>query len=209
MESTDKNPYAENARSHAHPLDLASKLRREADEVLQLIGLEQITRPYGALVPSGSYFLDVMVYPDIDVYIPQVSIPQLFSIAGRLAVCDKVIQVVFERSNDSSMPDGLYLKPRVEYGQWGRPWKIDIWSIDPALITQKMEPMWRFKAHMTDPLREQIIRYKLSILTPAGRTPMYSGYFIYKAFIDEGLTEFDQVTCYLVKNGIHIDPSNP
>ena len=48
------------------PLDLASRLRLEADDVLQLIGLERVARTYGTLAPTGSYFLDTMVYPDID-----------------------------------------------------------------------------------------------------------------------------------------------
>ncbi len=196
--------HGSGATATIKPLDLASRLRREADESLQLIGLEDAARPYGALTPTGSYFLDVMVYPDIDLYMPRVPVAQLFAMAGQLAECDKVAEVVFQRSADPTLPGGLYLKPRVAHGEWGRPWKIDIWYLDPALIREKMEPMVRFKRAMTDTLREQIIRYKLSILTPAGRTPMYSGYFIYKAFIDEGLSDFTQVTSYLAENGIRV-----
>ena len=38
------------------------------------------------------------------------------------------------------------------------------------------------------------MRYKRSIITAAGRTPMYSGYYVYKAFIDEGLVDHAAVT---------------
>ena len=187
-----------------NPIERASKLRQEADLVLQGVGVYDILRPYGSIVPTGSYFLDVMVYPDIDLYIPQRTIQEIFTVGGQLAQSDRVPEVSFARSDDASMPEGLYLKPRIRYGEWGRPWKIDIWSIDADLIELKMEPMLRFKQRMTPWLREQIIRYKLSILTPAHRTPMYSGFFIYKAFIEEGITEFDQVSQYLVKNGIQM-----
>ncbi len=68
-----------------------------------------------------------------------------------------------------------------------------------------MADMRHFQTKMTPELREQIINYKLSVLTPQLRTPVYSGYYIYKAFLDEGLTNFEQVTRYLVDNGIQME----
>ena len=81
------------------------------------------------------------------------------------------------------------------------PGRLTCGRLTPSLLEQKMAPMRHFLACLTPELRLQIIRYKLSVLTPAGRTPMYSGYFIYKAFIDEGLTDFEQVTQYLGRMG--------
>jgi len=188
------------------PLERSDKLRREADLVLGLIRLYDILRPYGKVYQSGSYFLDVMVYPDIDLYITKVSIDQLFEIGARIAGCELVVQVVFERTDDPvNMPEGLYLKSRVNYGDWGRPWKIDIWSLEEKIILHKMADMHHFKVNMTPGLREQIIRYKLSVMTSQLRTPMYSGYYIYKAFIDEGLTDFESVTQYLISNSIQME----
>ncbi len=187
------------------PLERASKLRQEADFVLQQVGVYDILRPYGRIVPTGSYFVDVMVYPDIDLLMSKVSVEQLFQIGGRLASSDLVFQVVFEKSRDANLPGGLYLKLRIDYGNWGRPWKIDIWSLDDPIIDRQMEPLARFKSKMVGSIREQIIRYKLSIMTDQHRTPMYSGYLIYKAFIDEGMTDFQQVTRYLIDNGISVE----
>jgi hypothetical protein len=186
------------------PLDLSLKLKREADFIIEIIHLQEILAAYGRITFTGSYYLDVMVYPDIDLYIPTVTIPQLFQIGGQIAQSDLVFQVTYENTQNPLMPGGLYLKPRIRFGDWGRPWKIDIWSLDETLIEQKMEPMHRFRAKMTEALREAIIQYKLSIMTHEHRTPMYSGYFIYIAFIDEGLTDFQEITHYLLANGIHI-----
>jgi hypothetical protein len=188
------------------PLVRSDKLRYEADLVLGLIRLYDILRPYGKVYPSGSYFLDVMVYPDIDLYITKISINQLFEIGAQIASCELVSQVVFEKTDDPvHMPEGLYLKPRVKYGEWGRPWKIDIWSLEEKIILHKMADMHHFKVKMTPGLREQIIRYKLSVMTSQKRTPRYSGYYIYRAFIDEGLTDFESVTQYLISNGIQME----
>lgn len=190
-----------------HPLEYAGKLRQEADLILQKVRLMEILGPSRKITFTGSYFLDVMVYPDIDIYISKLTGAQLFQVGAQLAESELVAQVIFEKSNNPQLPGGLYLKPRIAYGDWGRPWKIDIWSLDEALIEQKMESMLRFKAWMTDQVRGQIISYKLSIMSSTRRTPMYSGYFIYKAFIDEGLTDYKEVTNYLIKNGIEIEGS--
>ena len=184
------------------PVERSAALRQEADSVLQEVKLYGILRPYGQVVPTGSYYLHVMMYPDIDLYISKVSVEDLFDIGAQLAKCDMVYQVVFEKSRTAQLPGGLYLKPRIEYGEWGRPWKIDVWSQEDAVVEAKMEEIRRFKEEMTAEIRERILRYKYSVLTENHRTPMYSGYHICKAFIDEGLTDFGQVTEFLVERGI-------
>jgi len=187
------------------PLQRSAVLRQEADLILQKVRLYEILEPYGRIVPTGSYYLDIMVYPDIDVYMSKVSVEELFAIGGRLAMCDMVYQVVFEKSRTAGLPGGLYLKPRIEYGQWGRPWKIDIWSLEDKLIDEKMADMLRFKQAMTAEVKERILRYKYSILTECRRTPMYSGYYICRAFIDEKLTDHKAVTQYLAEHGIRMN----
>jgi hypothetical protein len=188
-----------------NPLKTSKIIKQEADDILEKVGVYKILEPYGNVTPTGSYFLDTMVYPDIDVYISKVSIAELFEIGGILAENNLTSQVVFEKSRISSLPGGLYLKARFTCGNWGRPWKLDIWSLEDKLINEKMGDMVRFKEMMTDEVREQIIRYKFSVMTKEKRTPMFSGYFIYKAFLDEGMTDFGEVTRYLIENGINMD----
>ena len=72
------------------------------------------------------------------------------------------------------------------------------------MIAKQMAPMLRFQELMTPELREEIIRYKLSILTPELRTPRFSGFFVYQAFLEEGLTDWGDVTAFLRANGIDI-----
>jgi hypothetical protein len=185
-----------------NPLKHANALKREANYVLEKVKVNQILASYGKVTPTGSYFLDTMVYPDIDLYLSKVSIPTLFEIGGKLAAHELTTEIVFEKSRITALPGGLYLKARFDYGEWGRPWKLDIWSLEDSLIDERMAEMMRLQKVMTTALRESIIRYKLSVMTEVHRTPRFSGYFIYKAFLDEGIRDYEEVTRYLVKNGI-------
>jgi hypothetical protein len=190
------------------PIERSRRLRQEADFILEAIDLYRILAPYRPMVFTGSYYLDVMVYPDIDLYIPKVSIEQCFQIAAGLATSELIAEIVFQRSRVPNLPGGLYLKPKIVYGAWERPWKVDIWSLEQAIIDEKMRDMLHFKAAMTEPLREQIIRYKITLLTAGGRTPMYSGYHIYKAMIDEGLSDPEAITRYLLAAGIQVETAS-
>ena len=104
---------------HASNRATLALLRQEADILLRELRVHEIVSEYGTLTPTGSYFLDVMAYPDIDFCISQLSVEQLFSIGGRLAASPLVYEVVFQKSKDESLPGGLYLKPRIQYWQLG------------------------------------------------------------------------------------------
>jgi hypothetical protein len=154
------------------PIEHADKQRSEADFVLKLIRMDEILNPYGRVFPTSSYYLDVMAYPDIDLYITKVSLEQLFDIGSQIATSDLVTQVIFERSDDPvHMPEGQYLKSRIKYGDWGRPWKIDLWSLAENVILHKMVDMRHFQQKMTPHLREQIIltSFQCSLLKSAHR----------------------------------------
>lgn len=189
------------------PLIHASRLRREAEDLLVSLDIAGVLGQYGPVSFVGSFFLDLMAYPDIDINTTGLSLEQVFQFAVRISNDQRVRQVIFERGEQPDVKGGLYLKFRVRAGEWGRPWKIDLWTFPPALYRQRLAENQHFKDRLTPVLREQILRYKLSILTPQLRTPKYSGYWIYRAFLDEGLRDFKQVSAYLVANGIQLDPA--
>lgn len=57
---------------------------------------------------------------------------------------------------------------------------------------------------MTPRHKRIILDYKFSILTDEKRTPMFSGFFIYQAVVDRGMTDFGRITEYLRDNGIRV-----
>jgi hypothetical protein len=57
-------------------------------------------------------------------------------------------------------------------------WKVDLWSVPRVFILK---------------------------ITPAGRTPPLSGYPIYCAVLDEGLTEMEDIKDYIPAHGVSPD----
>jgi hypothetical protein len=184
-------------------LERAGRLKLEAGQVMDSICLMESLLPLGEVSFTGSYFLDVMVYPDLDLYVPMTGIENIFAAVGRMASNPGVKRVTYENEDHPGMQGGLFMNLRVNLGDWGHHWKVDIWWLNANLLHEKMEIMLRYKKMLTPDLRSQIILYKTSLLNNAGRTPRYSGYFIYKAFLDEGLRDPAEITGYLIANGIN------
>lgn len=125
------------------PTDRAAKLKREADALLDSIGLAKLCEPVGKLIPTGSYLLDLI-------------------------------------------------------------WKIDIWSADLALIQAKNQYLEELGRRMTPQQRQLILDYKFTMLNAEGRTPRFSGIHIYRAVIEHGLHEFDEISRYLRERSIDV-----
>jgi len=187
-----------------NPLERSTKLKAEADELLREIKLAELCSEIGTLTKTGSYFLDLMVYPDIDLYLPPATPRQLFQIAAHLVEDHPVESVKFLNGGPGPLKNGLYIKPVIAVGEWERPWKIDIWAIDENFIEEKSAELQSFKERMTPKQRELIINYKFSILTHEHRTPVFSGIYIYQAVIDHGMIEYIEITEYLRAHSIQI-----
>ena len=186
------------------PTERAHILKQEADRLLQDIQLEELCHPIGIITPTGSYYLDLMVYPDIDLYLPPARPYQLFDIASHLAENHPVKRVNFIRGGPGTLKDALYIKPVIETGTWGRPWKIDIWAVNSNFIEEKTAELSAFKAQMNPEIREFILNYKFSILNEEGRTPTFSGIHIYRAVFDLKIKTPKELTQYLRDQGIAV-----
>ena len=186
------------------PEERAHALRVEADEVLDLIRLREYCSNIGEITPTGSYFLDVMMYPDIDLCLPPTSAEALMEVGVRLATHDCVRKMNFAKGGPAELAEGLYLKAVIEHGSWEHPWKIDMWSLPVHVVEEKQDELVDLKQKMTAEHRRRILSYKFSVITDAGRTPMFSGVYIYRAVINEAMEDFESITNTLRENGIHV-----
>jgi hypothetical protein len=67
------------------PIKRAALLRQEAFFILQETGLMRSLVQRSKVTFTGSYFMDTMVYPDLDVYIAEVPLDEMFQIGAEAA----------------------------------------------------------------------------------------------------------------------------
>ena len=76
------------------------------------------------------------------------------------------------------------------------------------VVQKKQAQLEDLASRMIPEQRRRILYYKFSVLTPAGRTPMFSGIHIYRAGIDLGLVQTEAITAYLRERGIDLTSSS-
>ncbi len=196
-------------------VDLISKaknLKEEATHIIFQQGLNDILQSYGKVYYTGSYFLNLMIWPDIDIELSLKSDPfsldKFFELGKSIANVfnvssmtfhNRIIYKVFESS-----PDGLYWNIHIENDRDKQSWNIDLWSFTPITLEENWERMNQIADNLDGSKRKLIIKLKNSLLTEEGRTPMSSSYHIYQAILFENLRCEDEIINYLKTKGVDI-----
>jgi hypothetical protein len=191
------------------PLEIADVLHKGADQIVYGRGIDEILQPYGEVFYTGSYFLNVMVWPDIDITMAMESHPpsirDFFQIGTEIAGIDGVVSLKFNnffRLGAEDLPEGLYWGIRINMED--REWKIDLWARDRGALVENRATMGRMRQMMDEKTRKLIVEVKYSLLTQEGRTPFLSGYKIYEAVFFEGLRKQEDILAYLKEHGVQI-----
>lgn len=151
----------------------AAALRREALYLLRAKGLLELLQETLGSAPIlvGSVDLDLMTWPDIDVWLPlePANKGRFVNLAPELYrhLADADIIVVRMSFNDE------YLRPGNPYGAglyWGfnllpgsaanHAWKLDVWAYDPSTFQAKVAQYQRLKADLAAADRDLILRIK-------------------------------------------------
>ena len=138
--------------------EIADKLRKEADEILHGDrGIDGILRSFGRVHYTGSYALDLMAWPDIDITMvlkgEPYSFDAFFEMGRQLAQVEGVDKIEFWNSLNwdvHNLPKGLYWGVRLNTGTWDVPWKIDVWAASEKEFKANQVLMKRLKAELTE-----------------------------------------------------------
>ncbi len=190
-------------------VEIADKLHQQAGQIIYHRGLDAVLRTYGRVFYTGSYYLNLMAWPDIDIHMilepDPLSLHAFFEMGSKIAKLEGVFSVKFAnhiRRPVAGLPQGFYWGIRLDTGDWQMPWKIDIWATDEDDFTANQASMERFREALDEEKRRLIVEVKRSLLTPEGRTPVLSGYHIYEAVLFKGLQAEPEIRAYLKEQGI-------
>lgn len=173
------------------PISIADTLKEEA-RLLLAASIEPILNKWGNVHYSGSYFLDLMAWNDVDLnFVPHT--PMAFEdygdIVKKLAAVPNALRVILERGmheRRSGVPDGIYFQIKIASNKYPLPWKFDIWTLDNEALNEHRKTIEALKAKVTPETRELVCRIKQKLLTPKGRTPSLSSWHLYQEVLVNG-----------------------
>ncbi len=193
--------------------EVANELQKEAKDLLDIKSLWSSFISNGKIHVTGSTYLNLLVFPDLDVYYeifdPKINVIEIFAEAARHFIGMKEVtsfqlEKELNKRYPNKVPEGIFFQYRFNNGK--RLWKVDIWAIaDRKVLENKMLELKKFKEQMTEEQRKLILFTKHKLAKPFGRSPAFSSYLVYKAVLEKGINDVDQIIAYIRNQGGNVD----
>lgn len=184
----------------------SQEIKQEADALLREEGIEALLSRCGDVIYTGSYALDLMVWPDIDLYVvPRPGVDwdacaaELAAGFTRRADVDRVkVEKSFWKKRPE-LPKGIGIGVKIPSPNHLLPWKLDIWIVDAQTRDQNRVLMEGIRSKLTPTSRQLIIEAKTALIKD-GRTPSMSGVRVYEAVLEKGLASQDEILRYVLSS---------
>lgn len=192
-------------------LALAKLLKEESSNILETSPIWKPFTKYGKILLSGSAELDLLVYPDLDVYFdsynPNVNVLKIFGEAtSKGAELPHVVSMRLEKELHKvahHIPKGIYLQMKLRVNS--RIWQIDIWHLESEKELYKNlneTEALKGKIHSDPTIRKIILEAKHAIKRADGSTPSFASYYVYQAVINKGLIDIDAIKNYIKQQNL-------
>ena len=182
-------------------------LHQEASDLLNKEGLLPILRSFGATRVIGSYALDMMTWPDIDISMKlpnDQNVDLFFEIAKKIATKFQITKMSYSNHFIRNFPGfdhGLYWGIRLRYAE--REWKIDLWGYSDADYQTHIAEFDALHRQLQRADRTAILRIKHVICQhPDYRGNVYNSMAIYRAVLEDEVESVDEFKAWLEKNHI-------
>ncbi len=185
-------------------LQYSKEIKEEANVILQESGILEILKEYGDVEVIGSYALDVMYRPDIDILVfahshnrrkaKEVTI-KLLNLDYFNELC--FVNKVGEKSNGT--PQGYYLQPHKRVAE--RDWKFDIWLTTRGNFDDRNDILKKriMSATDLDETKQKIVMLKEHFSNGTKYNYALNGNKIYNAVLDNPELKIDELKGLLTK----------
>ena len=180
-------------------------LHQEASELLDQEGLLPMLKSFGTTSVIGSYTLDTMTWPDIDISmnLPKERNIELFLELGkRIATKFEITKMSYSNHFIRNFPGfdhGLYWGIQLRYA--GREWKIDLWGYDDTDYQTHIAEFDALHRQLQQVDRAAILRIKHVICQhPDYRGNVYNSMAIYRAVLEDKVESVDEFKAWVEKH---------
>lgn len=181
---------------HSELDKLHSALKGEADHILYELGFLHRLNRFGSTVVSGSYFLEVMTWRDLDLYLAvdadEMDEAAFFDLGKEIVTCIHPSKMNYRHTyggQSRHLPQGYYWGCYAQIQSYD--WKVDVWAISPEETARKQQKLHDIKTNMNDMQRLAIMQIKHSL----HHHPLYRKHFfsldIYNAVLEDRVDSVD------------------
>lgn len=177
------------------------RLHEQAEKILKELNLIKVLERCGDTKIVGSYALELMSWPDIDiVVVTEPDYKQYLDLVNYLFEKENVYSLNLQDFRKSIYPDrpkGIYcgisylVKPKTF-------WKIDIWFLPDD---KTLNIVNEIKSQLTDTTRIIILKIKNEMREKTKHGKEVSGVDVYKAVLDNGVKDLEGFSQYLKQRG--------
>jgi hypothetical protein len=185
-------------------LEEQARLQKEAHELLAELDLLQMLGKFGKPFIVGSLALGTMTWQDIDVeaVVQDPTLEKLLELTEHYLKHPSVRNVTVSNNLGNRIypyyPEGVYLGLKTVEQKGRGQWKLDIWLLKKDQKSAKDDLEW-LKKGITDQRRTIILQIKNQIVTHPHYRKDLSAKDVYKAVIDNEVTDLEGFKKYLTK----------
>lgn len=169
----------------------SQKIKMQADSILNETGLIDILTEFGTPRIIGSYAMDLMYNPDLDIIVTSdntrnSSVKALGKIVEK-RICQKLEYGDFVKFKREERPEGYIIVLKIEVD--GTKWEVEIWFLSDAEKEEK--DVHRIISSMTPDKKDKILEFKYLADKNSITKHSISSLDIYEAVMDNNIDDFD------------------
>lgn len=185
-------------------------IKKEADKILKESDLLNILKIYGEVKFVGSYALDVMLRPDLDVLVfsSKHDFSKLKETLKQIVIKNYFQQICFANWVDFRKQDtlnGYYIQPQIKIGN--NNWKLDIWLLTRDQYkpqTERFAKLLKFEKK-SEFKKLSILSLKNEFRKGSKYIKPIDGKLIYEAVLEKGVQNKPDFMKYLKSKNIKLE----